>query len=137
VCFPLNVSVVHSLKLVIITDSEDLTDISFTHGETIHFGSLEFIANHFSNLSLFDEGKASGAMFVGMAHNGSPSLHTILEDSADEGDTTSSGGGSTGFPISLECNVVTPTIHITTTQPPEGIPSPLTIAIAPLWITIP
>jgi hypothetical protein len=29
-----------------------------------------------------------------MVHNGSPSLHTTLKDSSDEGGTTSSAGGA-------------------------------------------
>jgi hypothetical protein len=128
---------VHSPKPTIITDGEHLTDISFTHGETICFGSLEFIANYFSNLSLSDEGKTSDATFVGMSHSGSPSLHTILEDSIDEGDTASSGGWSSSFPISRECNVVIPNVPITTMLPPEGTLAPLTIATVPLWTAIP
>jgi hypothetical protein len=87
-------------SLIIIADGESLTDVGATHSETIHFGSLEFIADHFGNLSLSDEGKVSGGVFVGMTHSGLLSLHTILKESASEGDTTSSGVGSSSFPIS-------------------------------------
>jgi hypothetical protein len=52
VCFPLNVSMVHSPKPTIIDNGNTLTDIGFALGETIHFESLEFIINCFSNLSL-------------------------------------------------------------------------------------
>jgi hypothetical protein len=38
---------VHSSTLTITTDSERLTCGGFSLGETIHFGSLEFIANCF------------------------------------------------------------------------------------------
>jgi hypothetical protein len=86
-------------KLFVVND-EHQTDVGFTLDETICFGSLEFIADCFGNLSLSPEGNDSGTVFVGMVHSGSPSLHTILEESADEDDTTSSGGGSLGFPIS-------------------------------------
>jgi hypothetical protein len=72
-----------------------------------------------------------------MVHYGSPSLHAILEESVDEGDTTSSGGGSSGFPISRGCNMVTPTVSIITTPPSEGIPVHLTIPTVPLWIIVP
>jgi hypothetical protein len=34
---------------------------------------------------------------VGMVHSGSLSLHTTLEESADEDDTTSSRGGSSPY----------------------------------------
>jgi hypothetical protein len=57
-----------------------------------------FITDHFSGLKLSDEGNASHAMFVRMAHSRSPPLHTILKDCTDEGDTTSSGGRSSDFP---------------------------------------
>jgi hypothetical protein len=102
VCFPLNISMVHSPKLTVIADGKHQIGGSFTVGETISFGRLEFIIDRFSSLSHSDEGNASGAVFVGMTHNGSPSLHTILEDSVDKGDTTSSEGRSSDFPISRE-----------------------------------
>jgi hypothetical protein len=123
---------VPSLKLAVITDGEHLTDVGFTHGKTIHFGSPEFIADYFGKLSLSDEGKVPDVVFMEMTHNGSPSLHTILEESANEGDTTSSGGGSSGFSISRGCNMATPSTLITTTPPSEGTPTPLTIATVPL-----
>jgi hypothetical protein len=52
---------------------------------------------------------------VGMVHSGSPSLHAILEELASEDDSTSSDGGSSGFPIPWECNMVTSAIPIVTT----------------------
>jgi hypothetical protein len=91
----------HSPKLAVIDNNKHQIDVGFTLGETIHIGSMEFIADHFGSLSLSDKGNVSSVMFVGMAHSGSPSLHTILEDSADEGDTTSSGGEALTSP-SLE-----------------------------------
>jgi hypothetical protein len=108
---------VHSPKLAIVTDGKYQTNISFTLGKTIHFGSLEFIADHLYNMSLSPEGNDSGVVFVGMTHSGSPSLHTILEDSVDEVDITSSGGRSFDFPIFQKCNMVTPTVPITTKPP--------------------
>jgi hypothetical protein len=128
---------VHSPKLDVINNDKHLIGISFTNGETIRFGSLDFIVNHFSCLSLFDEGNVSGTVFVRIAHSGSPSLHTILEDSIDEGDTTSSGGGSSCFPISRECNMVTLAVLITTTPSSEGTLMPLAIATVPLRTAIP
>jgi hypothetical protein len=35
-----------------------------------------------------------GTIIVGMVHSGSPSLHTILEESSDEGDIASGEGGA-------------------------------------------
>jgi hypothetical protein len=99
-CFPLNVSMVHSPKPTIVTNSSHLISIGFVLGETIHFRSLEFIADHFCNLSLSPKGNDSGAIFMGMVHHGSPSLHIVLEESTDMDDTTSSGRENSGFAIS-------------------------------------
>jgi hypothetical protein len=85
-CFSLKVLMVHSPKHTVIADSQHQTSIGFTHGETIHFGNVEFITDHFGSLILSDKGNDLGAVFVGMAHSGSPSLRTILEDSAGKGD---------------------------------------------------
>jgi hypothetical protein len=75
---------VHSSMLVGTTEGEHLTYGGISLGETIHFGNLEFSAHYFGSLSISPNGKDSGTIFVGTARNGSPSLHTILEDSADE-----------------------------------------------------
>jgi hypothetical protein len=72
-----------------------------------------------------------------MVHNWSPSLHTILEESTNEGDTAFSGGGSFDFPISQGCNIVTPSAPIKTTLPSEGTPATLTIPTVPLWTVVP
>jgi hypothetical protein len=133
----MNVLMFHSSKLVVATVDKHHTVSGLTLGETIHSRSLEFIAGHFGSLSLSAEGNDSSTVFVGMTHNGSPSLHTIIEESVDEGDTASSGGGSSGFPISHGSNVVTMTITITTMPLPKGTPTPLTIATFPLQTIIP
>jgi hypothetical protein len=96
--FPLNVLMVHSLKPIIVANGNNLVNAGFALGETIRFGSLVFIGNHFSDLSLSPEGNDSGAVFVVMVHNGSLPSHMILGDSSDEGDTALGGGGSIGFP---------------------------------------
>jgi hypothetical protein len=123
---------VHSPKPTVVANRNNQADIRFVLGETIYFGSLEFIADHFGNLSLSPEGNDFGAVFLGMVHNGLPPLHIILEESTDEGDTASVGGGRSDFPISRGCNVVTPTVPIITTPQPEGTPAPLTIPMVPL-----
>jgi hypothetical protein len=91
---------VHSLKLTIITDGKRHTGIGFSPGETIYLGSLEFIADRFDSMSLSLDESDSGVVFVGMVPSGSSSLYTILEESTNEGDTASNGGGSSSFPIS-------------------------------------
>jgi hypothetical protein len=124
-------------KTPIATDSSKLTGVKLAWGKTIHFRNLEFITDPFDNLSLSTEGNDSGAIFVGMAHSGSPSLHAILEESTGEDDLASSEAGSSSFPISWGCNVVTPTIPIVTTSPSKGTPVPLTTPTVPLQTIVP
>jgi hypothetical protein len=100
--FPLNVLMVHSPKPTIVTDGHHQTDIAFAPGKTIRLGSLEFIADCFGRLSLSPKGNDSGVVFMGMVHNRSPSLHAILEESADEDDTNSSEGEGAPASPSLE-----------------------------------
>jgi hypothetical protein len=61
---------VHSLALLIATDSERLTCGGFSLGETIGFGSLEFIADCFDDLSLCPKGSDSSTVFVGTTCTG-------------------------------------------------------------------
>jgi hypothetical protein len=122
---------------VVITDDSNFLGIKHTWGETIHFRNVEFIADRFDNLSLSPEGNDSGTIFMGMAHSGSPSLYDILQESTGEVDSASSKGGSSSFPISQGCNVVTPIIPIATTLPSEGTPAPLTIPMVPLRTAVP
>jgi hypothetical protein len=56
------------------------------------WGSLEFIADCVDSLSLSAKGNDSGIVFMGIAHSGSPSLHTILEDSTNKFNTASTRG---------------------------------------------
>jgi hypothetical protein len=115
VFFPLNVAVVDSSMLTVTTDNERLTYGGFSLGKTIHFGSLEFIVDYFGTLSLSPKGNDSSVHFVRTTRNRSPSLRTILEEFY----TTSSGEGSSGFPISWRRSMETPPAPITTTPWPE------------------
>jgi hypothetical protein len=112
---------------VVATSKNNMFSVELAWGETIHSRKLEFIADRFDNLSLSLEGIDSGIVFVGMTQSGSPSPHAILEEFASEDDSVMTEGGSSGFPISQESNVVKPTIPMATTPPPEGTPAPLTI----------
>jgi hypothetical protein len=68
----------HSSAIAITTGGKHLTCSGFTPSEIIHFGSLEFIADCFSSLSLSLKGNGSGAIVEGTAHSRSPPLHAIL-----------------------------------------------------------
>jgi hypothetical protein len=61
---------VHSSALAVTTDSERLTCRGFSLGETVRFGSLEFIANYFGGLSLSPKEIDLGAAFRSTTHNG-------------------------------------------------------------------
>jgi hypothetical protein len=101
VCFPLNISLVDSPKLVVDADNKHQTDVSFNFGKTIHIRSLDIITNCFRSLSLSTKGNDSGAVFMGMAHNGSTLMHTVLEDFDDEGETLyGEGFGGAAAPTS-------------------------------------
>jgi hypothetical protein len=108
---------VHSSTLAITTDGEHLTYGGFSLGETIRFGSLEFIAHCFRSLSLSPKGSDSGAIIVGTTLNRLPSLHTIVEDSIDEFYIASSGEGCSGLPVSRRPSMGT---HLLPSQPHHG-----------------
>jgi hypothetical protein len=97
---------VYSPKLTFISNGNNLTDVGLTLGKTIRFGSLEFTADHFSNLSLYPVGNDSGAVFVGMVHSGLSFVHTMHKESSNEGDTALGRGGSSRLPGPRGCNVV-------------------------------
>jgi hypothetical protein len=128
---------VYSLKLTFVANGNNPVNGGFTPVKPICFGSLEFTIDRFSNLSLSPKGEDSAAIFVGMVHSGSPSLHTILEESSHEGDAASGGEGSFRFLDPRWCNMVTPTVPIATTPPPKNTPTLLTILTTQLWTTTP
>jgi hypothetical protein len=135
--FPLEVLIVYSLKLSFVANTNNPTSIGLTPGETIWFGSLEFTVDRLACLSLSPEEGDSGTIFVGMVHSGLLSLHTTLDDSSNEGDATSGVGGSSGSLIPLGCNVITPTVPITTTLVPKNTPALLTILMVTVQTTTP
>jgi hypothetical protein len=66
-----------------------------------------------------------------MVHIELPSLHAILKESPSEDDSASSDGGSSSFPVSQDCNVVTSAVPIVTTPPLEATLTLQTIPTVP------
>jgi hypothetical protein len=135
--FPLDVPMVLSLKLSSVDNGNHPTDIGLAPGSTIHFGSLEFTADHLGRLSLSPQEWDSSTIFIGMVHTGSPSLHTALKESSDEDGVALGAGGSSGSPDPRGCNVVTPTDPITATLAPKNTPTLQTIPTVTVWIVVP
>jgi hypothetical protein len=97
--FPLDVSMVYSSMLAVSTDGECLTCSDFSLGETVHFGSLEFIVDCFGDLSLSPSRNESSAAFMGSPHNGPPTLlQAMIEHSTVEFFTASSEEGGSSLP---------------------------------------
>jgi hypothetical protein len=63
--FPLDVPMVPSMALAVTADGEHLSCDVFSHSETIRVGSLEFITDYFSGLSLSPMGGSSDAAVMG------------------------------------------------------------------------
>jgi hypothetical protein len=115
---------VYSPKLTFVANGNNLTNVGLALGETIYFGSLEFTTNRLGCLSLSPVGEDSSTIFVGMVHNGSPSLHTTPEENFDEGDATLGKGGGelrTPQPPKMQCgDPDCPHHHRTTTREHSG-----------------
>jgi hypothetical protein len=124
-------------KLSITTDGIHLFSVDLTWGKKIPFGNLEFIGNRFNIHSLSPEGYNSGAAFVGMVHSRLPSLHAILKELASENDSALSDGGSSGFPIPWDCNLVTPAVPNATMPLPQGTLAFQTIPIVQQQTALP
>jgi hypothetical protein len=75
---------VHSSTLSVSTDGERLTCGGFSLDETVHFGSLESIADCSDGLRLSPRGDDLGVTFMGSTRSGSPSLRATIKDSTEE-----------------------------------------------------
>jgi hypothetical protein len=96
--FSLDILIVTSPKVSFVTNGINLTGAGLAPGETIQFSYLEFTADRLGHLSLYPKERDSAAIFIGVVHSGSPSLHTTLEDSSDKDGAASSTVGSSRSP---------------------------------------
>jgi hypothetical protein len=128
---------VYSSKATFVTSGNNLTGIRLTLGGSICSGSLKITTDHIGNQSLSPEGNDAGAVFMGMVRSGSPSQHTTLKESFNEGDATSGGGVSSSFPRPRGCNMVTPVVPITTTPMLENTSTLLTFSMVQLQTAAP
>jgi hypothetical protein len=91
---PLNVLMVPSYSLAIASDGEHQTCGGFSLGETIHFGSLKFIADYFGGLSFSPQRDISKATAMGLTHSRPTSqVHAMIRDSTEEFHMASDGEG--------------------------------------------
>jgi hypothetical protein len=119
--FPLNILIVPSLAPIITVDGECLSCGGFSHGETIHFGSLESNTDCFDGLSLSPMGDGSDAIIIGSAHGGllSP-LRAMTGDFAEDFDTALNGEGRIDLPSPRKRGTGASPVHTTTTSWPES-----------------
>jgi hypothetical protein len=96
--FSLDILIVTSPKVSFVANGINLTGASLAPGKTIQFSYLEFTADRLGHLSLYPKERDSAAIFIGVVHSGSPSLHTTLEDSSDKDGAASSTVGSSRSP---------------------------------------
>jgi hypothetical protein len=96
--FPIDVLMVPSPKLFFLANINNLTNLDLALGSTIDFGSLEFTADSLGRPSLSPQEGDSSTIFIGMVHNGMPSLHTSLEETFDEDNAATRAEGSSRSP---------------------------------------
>jgi hypothetical protein len=90
---------VHSFALTVSINGERLTCGGFSLCETVRFGSLEFIVDFFSDLSLSPNDNGSCVTFMGSPRSKPMTpLWAMIEDSTEEFFTASSREGGSGLP---------------------------------------
>jgi hypothetical protein len=90
---------VSSSALTVTSDGEHLSYNGFSHGETICFGSLEFIVDYFRGMSLSPRRDGSDTAIMGSTRNGPLSpLQVMIGDSTEEFHMASDREGGIDLP---------------------------------------
>jgi hypothetical protein len=121
--FPLDVLMVPSSALAIAADGEHLSCDVFSLGETIHFGSLKFIADHLGGLSLSPMWDGLGATIMVSTHSETPSpLRSMIGYSVEECHMTSDEEGRIDLPSPRKHGTGASSAPTTTISWPETTP---------------
>jgi hypothetical protein len=107
----------------------------FSLGKNFCLGNIEFIFNYFGGLSLLPRRGDSGAAFMGSTRSGTPSPRwSMIEDSAEEFLTASSGEGVFGLPSPRMCDTGAPPAPVTTTTWMENAPATQATTTVSPWM---
>jgi hypothetical protein len=113
--FPLDVLMIPSSVVTVAANGECLTCGGFSLSETICLRNFGFITDYFDDLSLSSRRGNEGATFMGSTRGGAPTPRwAMIEGSAEEFLTVSSGEGSFGLPAFRWCGAgasITPTFY--------------------------
>jgi hypothetical protein len=124
VCLPQAIAIVSSSVFIPITEGERSLGDGFPPGETIRFGSLEFIADQFSGLSLSPLGGGSGAVIMVPARSGPSLLQQTMMGSPIEGFPMAPGReGWTDLPFPGRHDAESPPTSKMTIPQPENPPT--------------
>jgi hypothetical protein len=122
---------VPSSAITISADGECLSRDGFSLGETIHFGSLEFIVDYFSVLSLPPRRDDSNAAAMGSTHSGPPSSLAITGDSTEEFHMASDEEGGLGLHCLRKHSMGASPAPVSTMAWPENTPTTQVMTMIP------
>jgi hypothetical protein len=122
---------VPSSAITISADGECLSRDGFSLGETIHFGSIEFIVDYFGVLSLPPRRDDSNAAAMGSTHGGPPSQLAIIGDSTEEFHLASDEEGGLSLHYLRKHSMGASPAPVTTMSWPENTPTTQVMTMIP------
>jgi hypothetical protein len=131
-----DVLMVPSSAITITADVECLSCDGFSLGDTILFGSLEFIADFFGDLNLSSQMDVSNAAAMGSTRCGPlSSLQAMTGDSTKEFHMTLDGEGALSLPSPRRHGTGAPLAPTTTMSWPENTPTTQAMTMIPPQLT--